>query len=605
MITVQDPRFLNRLPTRWPDVIGAASSLEEGLVDLRAHYAGLNASLRRLTNRIRDTESAGMDPLARAVADLDPESPLGLPGYREVRRQLEVLVGRCTELLREAPLNHDEWLRHIAVVVKTFELTHATAGNFCDPGPRARLGEAFIPLDEPGNVLDQTNLVYYRLRGSTIYEDFITAVSHDPLQAQADAMRFCSQVGNLPDPLRVLEVGVGGGQYAADFRADCARRLGRPVHYCMGDISPAMLKDALAHSPTSRDITVLGLDELNRLAPYALQRHNELFTDLPCAAVLYADKQGKLYRATVRGTFPEALLTPEVSAEKLHEWMTAAELEPLGRFGVETLEHVDWEVRFEPFECDDPALEGRSDELFSYQNGPAQFFRESLERAHYLRIVDYGIPDLSGAARTYEEAVQVIRRYGASATRDLLFDMFARIAREAGRPARVVRLEQFVAETTGQHPVFLRLLAGVEGSSHVSRVVSGPVAPFPLKSLAHFEEIARLAGTVEDYSAFLDRLQQAGRVRLSMPGVDWPHVSSNLEKLAIDLDFEVNAIFRRPAIALLKDHVPWFTDEQLKRELTAEMVELGFAEPAVVQELTSPTFGRFWVLEVGPAGSTL
>ncbi|MCE7871859.1 hypothetical protein DYH09_15975 [bacterium CPR1] len=605
MITLQDPRFLNNLPTRWPDVIGAAPSLEEGLVELRAHYAGLNASLRRLLNRIRNTESAGIDPLARAVAELDPESPLGLPGYREVRRQLEALVGRCTELLREVPLSTEEWLRHIAVVVKTFELAHATAGNFCDPGPRARLGETFIPFDEPGNVLDQTNLVYYRLRGSTIYEDFITAVSHDPLQAQADAMRFCSQVGSLPDPLRVLEVGVGGGQYAADFRADCARRLGRPVHYCMGDISPAMLKDALAHSPTSRDIEVLGLDELNRLAPYALQRHNELFTDLPCAAVLYADKQGKLYRATARGTFPEALLTPEVSAEQLHAWLTAGELEPLGRFGVQTLEHVDWEVRFEPFECDDPALKGRSDVLFSYQNGPARFFRESLERAHYLRIVDYGIPDLSGAARSYEEAVQVIRRYGASATRDLLFDMFARIAQEAGRPARVVRLEQFVAETTGQYPVFLRLLAGVEGTSRVSRVVSGPTAPFPLKSLRHFEEIASLAGTIEDYTAFLDRLQQQGWVRLSMPGVDWPHVSSNLEKLAIDLDFEVNAIFRRPAIELLKDHVPWFTDEPLKQRLAAELVELGFAQEPVLQELRNPTFGRFWVLEVGPEGSSL
>ncbi len=600
MISLQKPP---NLPTRWPDVIPSAPTLQEGYVELRSHYAGLSAALRRLVNRIKGTECAGIDPLAKAVADIDPESPLGLPGYRAHRRQLEALVGRCGEILREAPETPEEWHHHMGVLVKTFEMAHAVAGGFCDPSPRAYLSDKWIPLDEPGNILDVTNEVYYRLRGSTIYEDFITAVSHDPLQAQADAARFCQHVPSLPDPLRVIEVGVGGGQYAADFRAECRRRLTRPVQYVMGDISPAMLKDALSHSPASKDITVLGLDELNKLAPYSLHRHNELYTDLPCAAVLYADKAGKLYRAEVRGTFPEQLLTEKVTAERLGRWMDAIELEPLGEFGVETLEHVDWEVRFVPFECDDEALQGRSDELFSYQNGPAQFFRESMERATWLRIVDYGIPDLSGASRTYEEAYQVIRRYGASATRDLLFDMFARIAQKAGRPARVVRLEDFVAETTGQRPVFLRLLAGVDGSAHVSKVVSGPAAPFPLRYLEHYEELRQLEAP--GYAEFLQTAEAKGWVHLTMPGVDWPHVSTNLEKLAVDLDFEVNAIFRRPMIEFLKDHVPWFTDELVKKRLTGEMMELGYARGPVAQELHQPTFGRFWVLEVGPPGATL
>lgn len=594
---------LPELPTRWPDVIPSSRSLMEGYVELRSYYSGHCVTLRRLVNRIKDSECAGIDPLAKAVADIDPESPLGLPGYREMRRQLQVLVDRCVELLRQVPETPEEWHHHMGVLVKTFEQAHALAGMFCDPSPRALLSEKFIPLDEPGNILDQTNEVYYRLRGSTIYEDFITAVSHDPLQAQADAVRFCQHVPTLPDPLRVIEVGVGGGQYAADFRAECRRRLTRPVQYVMGDISPAMLRDALAHSPQSRDITVLGLDELNKLAPYSLHRHNELYTDLPCAAVVYADKSGKLYRAEVRGTFPEMLLTPEVTAEKLGRWMDAVELDPLGTFGVETLEHVDWEVRFVPFACDDPALQGRSDELFSYQNGPAQFFRESLQRAKWLRIVDYGIPDLSGAARTYEETVQVIRRYGASATRDLLFDMFARIAREAGRPARVVRLEEFVAETTGQRPVFLRLLAGVDGDARVSRVVSGPLAPFPLTSLTHYDDLRGLSAPT--YEEFLAQAFERKWVHLTLPGVDWPHVSSHLERLAVDLDFEVNAIFRRPMIELLKDHVPWFTDDVLKKRLTGEMVALGFSPEKVAAELHTPSFGRFWVLEVGPEGAEL
>lgn len=591
------------LPTRWPDVIPTAPSLMEGYVELRANYAGLSASLRRLVNRIKGTESAGIDPLARAVADIDPESPLGLPGYRESRRQLETLVERCSELLRAAPMTLEEWTEHIAVLVKVFEQAHMVAGFFFDPSPRALLSEKWIPLDEPGNILDVTNEFYYRLRGSTIYEDFITAVSHDPLQAQADAARFCQHVPSLPDPLRVIEVGVGGGQYAADFRGECRRRLTRPVQYCMGDISPAMLKDALSHSPQSRDITVLGLDELNSLAPYALHRHNELYTDLPCAAVLYADKNGKLYRAEVRGTFPEQLLTGEVTAEKLSGWIDAMDLDSLRAFGIETLEHVDWEVRFVPWECDDPALRGRQDELFSYQNGPMQFFRESMERALWLRIVDYGIPDLSGAARTYEELVQVIRRYGASATRDLLFDYFAREAEKAGRPARVVRLEEFVAETTGQRPVFLRWLAGVDGNARVSRVVSGPLAPFPLSALKHSEDLKTLEAPT--YSEWLRMAQERGWVGLTMPGVDWPHVRTYLEKLAVDLDFEVNAIFRRPMIEYLKDHVPWFTDDVVKKRLTGEMEALGFAREPVAQELHQPTFGRFWVLEVGPPGAML
>ncbi|MEW6282017.1 MAG: SAM-dependent methyltransferase, partial [Candidatus Eremiobacterota bacterium] len=572
-------------------------------------YAGLLASLRRLVTRLeRAGDLAGCDPFVAAVVGVCPESRIAA-GYLEARRKLKVLVSAATGHFRELPESPQGWFAHVSRLIKLVERAHTLAGMFQDPTPRQPLGSDFVPLEKDGNVVDLINVCYYCLRGSTIYHDFITAVSHDALQSRSDAARFVTRWGAVPGPLRVLEVGVGGGQYAFDFMACCREHLPDfpRLRYVLGDISAAMLKDALERLEPFRDqIQVLELDRLPEAAPYHLQRHNELLTDLPRCAVLYVDPQGRVYRSLVRGNVPDFLLKDRTALE-LGQQLERVDLPALRTFGVDTLSHVDWEVRLEPCEgmpYQDllPALLGdRRDALFSYQVGAADFLVEAIEQRAgtdgAIRLVDYGLSDLGQAAFTYADAIQVVRRYGASATRDLLFPLMARVAERHGCRARILRLEEFIHEALGERAVLARWLAGVEGANRVTPVTSGPTAPAPLEMLERWSDIRTLAergGTYEDFAA---ELSSRGWVRLDLPPCPWPDVEGNLERLALDLDFDVNSRLRPLCLGQLQDNRAWIRGREL--EIAADrLAEVGFHRGQVLDSLRNPRFSKFWVLEV-------
>lgn len=587
--------------------------VREALLELRSEYSYLLMPLKRLTVRLRQAgEEAGCDPFVRAVRQVAPESVLW-QGYTQARQDLEERVRSAVTLLREVPPDTlEDVLAHVAAVIKAVELSFVAAGQFVDPVPRLPMGD-FRPLESEDNQLDRLNRAYYRLRGAEIYEDFVTAVSHDSLQARADAHAFRNDLRRLQahdGPVHVLEVGVGGGQYAADFLQECQKIGGewsplpfyRRLTYVMGDISPAMLRDALGSQKTD-NVQVVGLDELSTYAPYHLQRYNELFDDLPACSVLYNDPQGKLYRAELRGTFPEGMLPEGVTLEELAAWMDAADLERLTPVGVETLALIDWDVRFVPCVLAEfpggellKAEELPRDRLIPLNGGGVQFLRGALERSGLgaIRLFDYGLGDFEQCAGTYTAANQIVRRYGASATRDVLFPLLQRVAEQSGRQARIQRLEEFIAESMGEAPSAFRFLMGIEGGNLVSRVASGAEAPFPLTALKHYSEIAAHPG--QDYSRWLAELREKGWLDLCQP--EGAQAGTNLERLAIDLDFAVNSAFRRCCEGLLREDAAWLVGAAMKAEVKSALERIGYASEAIDRQLAHPTSGKFWVLSV-------
>lgn len=590
-----------------------SGQVRESLLELRSEYSYLLIPLKRLLVRLRDGgEEAGCDPFVRAVRQIDPESALW-QGYLEARKVLEERVRTSVTLLREvAPDTLEDVLAHVVAVIKAVELAYVAAGLFVDPTPRVPLGD-FRSLETEENDLDRLNRAYYRLRGAEIYQDFVTAVSHDKLQARADAHAFRNDLRRLKaqdGPVNVLEVGVGGGQYAADFLEECKKIGGEwsplPFYnrltYVMGDISPAMLRDALGSQKTD-NVQVVGLEELSSHAPYALQRYNELFDDLPACSVLYHARDGQLYRAEIRGTFPQAMLPTGVQVEELAAWVEAADLEKLAPLGVQVLALIDWEVRFVPaVPAEFPGgelLENDElprDRLIPLNGGGVQFLRGALLRSGEgsIRLFDYGLGQLDQTAGDYVAANQIVRRYGASATRDVLFPLLERVARNAGRQAQVLRLEEFIAQTMGEAPMAFRFLMGIEGGNLVTRAVSGPNAPFPLTALRHYQEIAAHPG--EDYVAWFLQLHDYGWLDLAQPpGV---HEGSNLERLAIDLDFAVNSTFRRCCEHLLREDAAWVTGRQTREVLKSALERIGYLGEAIDHQFSHPTSGKFWVLAI-------
>lgn len=587
--------------------------VRESLLELRSEYSYLLMPLKRLVGRLtRAGEGAGCDPFVRAVRQVAPESALW-KGYLSARQELEERVRAAVTVLREVPPDAlDDLLAHVGSVLKAVELAFVMAGQFVDPVNRLPMGD-FRPLEGEDNQLDRLNRAYYRLRGAEIYEDFVTAVSHDRLQARADAHAFRNDLRRLEahdGPISVLEVGVGGGQYAADFLDECKKIGGEwsplPFYsrltYVMGDISPAMLEDALG-SQRSDQVVVVGLDQLSSRAPYALQRYNELFDDLQACSVLYHSPAGELYRAELRGTFPEGLLPEGVALEELASWMESADLERLHPVGVETLTLVDWDVRFVP--CSLSELPGGEllaldelprDSLIPVNGGGVTFLQGALERSGNgsVRIFDYGLGGLEQTAQDYPSANQIVRRYGASATRDVLFPLLQRVAERQGRQARVLRLEEFIAEMMGETPLAFRFLMGIEGGNLVTRVASGPEAPFPLTSLRHYQEIAAHPG--QDYHVWVSELSQRGWLDLGQP--PGRHTGSLLEQLALDLDFAVNSAFRRCCERLLREDAAWLVGSPAREAVRQALLQIGYLDEAVDRQFTHPTFGKFWVLSI-------
>ncbi len=588
--------------------------LRESLLDLRGQYSYLLLPVKRLAARLRAAgEDAGCDPFVKAVRQVAPESALWR-GYEETRARLEERVQAAGLLLREvAPDPLDELLFHVSSVIKSVELAYVCAGLFVDPSPREALGE-LQPLEREDNQLDQLNRAYYRLRGAEIYEDFVTAVSHDSLQARSDAYWFRNDLRRLQasdGPVTVLEVGVGGGQFAADFLEECKKLGGEwsslpfyeRLSYVMGDISPAMLRDALERSGRTQKVEVVGLDELAARGPYALQRYNELFDDLQECSILYVDPAGSLYRAELCGTFPAGLLPEGVKGSDLASWLEEAWLEPLGMLGVDQLALIDWEVRFVP--CQLSELPGGElldpnelprDRLIPFNGGGVKFLRQALERAGNgsVRIFDYGLGSLQESAGDYAQANQIVRRYGASATRDVLFPLLERVVSAAGREVRLLRLEEFIAEVMGEAPLAFRFLMGIEGGNLVSQVASGQQAPFPLQALRHYDQIAALECT--SYLDWVAELERRGWLKLGHPPCEGP--GSPLERLGLDLDFAVNSIFRSLCESLLSKDVAWLTGAQARAEVRVLLERVGYLGEAVEQALAHPTWGKFWVLAI-------
>ncbi|MEW6280770.1 MAG: hypothetical protein AB1758_19295 [Candidatus Eremiobacterota bacterium] len=594
-------------------------TLGNGLIELRNEVSYQLMPLRRLVARLNQAgEFAGMDPFVAAVARVAPESAL-VAGYRDARARLEERVRAALVVFRVPPGGTpEERLELATAAVKAVESAYVVAYMFCDPLPRVPLGD-FRPLEGEDNALDLLNRAYYRLRGAGIYSDFITAVSHDNLQARADAARFREDLvrqAAREGPLHVLEVGVGGGRFAADFLRACERIGGdrslfpfyHRLRYVMGDLSPAMLRDALAQQPERDRVQVLGLDELDRMAPYALQRYNELFDDLTQCSILYRDPGGRLYRSEVRGTYPAALLPEGVSPEALADWLDRTDLDALGRLGVEALVPLDFEVRLVPCGADAlplgaflvELLGDRRDVLFPFPIGGARFLEQSLDRAGdrgKVRIFDYGLASMDSAAHDYGSALQIVRRYGASATRDVLFPLLEAVAHRVGKPTRLVRLEEFIREATGEQPIPVRYLAGIEGEARVTPLCSRGL--FPLTALRHHVDLLARAAQGGDYSAFLAEAQARGWVRLGVPGFDAVWAGTLLDRLAVDLDFSLNALFRRHALGLLSEDVPWLTGPAARKAVEQDLSRLGFDLVQVRSVLDRPEFGHFWVLEVG------
>ncbi len=149
------------------------------------------------------------------------------------------------------------------------------------------------------------NRLYYQ-RGGRYAEDFTTATSRGPRLAYAEAKDFYSylcelhKAGELPDVIRVLDLGCGNGNGTAFF-LDKLKELdekgktgffGR-VECTLADFSPQMLEDAKKsrHLRTYRDITSFMHTDVETLSlpgdGYLLVRSNELFDDLPSQMLVF------------------------------------------------------------------------------------------------------------------------------------------------------------------------------------------------------------------------------------------------------------------------------------------------------------------------------
>jgi SAM-dependent MidA family methyltransferase len=611
---------------------GAGTALPTSVTRLRKRVvASLRAAIRacpprllllkdRLLRLRKNGRDGGMDPFVRGVQAIAPDSRL-VRSHHAARATFETLVRHADLLLAQpAAAAPRALLEHLARLVKTLELARAYAGRFASLPRRAPLGDDWKALTADGNMLDLLNRANYGLRGKAIYDDFATQVRGDPLLAQADAACFRRDLkANPSTDLQVLEVGVGGGQFAADFIACLSGGDDRlQVRYCIGDISRAMLDDALRHlARTDSHVEVLALDELaGSDRRFVLQRFNELFDDLPECAVLYVDGDGRLWTAEVRATFPGAsppgpVGGPPVPLHTLTRALQDTDLDTLRQLAPEDLGSLEVEVRFTPIQLTDlpygdllPALlEGARDRLFPYNVGAARFLEQCLDRAEphgVVRIYDYGLPHCRAATR-YEESAKVVRHFGANPTRDVLFSLLQAVAERRGWTTRLCSSEHFIHEALGQDLVDFGPLDGADGPLLSARITSGEDALLPLTALRHHAAIvgraAQLGNDGSLYQAFIEELAESGAIDLGQPPNVWPRDTSLLEGLALDLSFSISAVFRAPAQEAMAEGKNWVTRPAALARIADRLERIGYRGDAVRTLFKEPPVTKFWVLE--------
>jgi SAM-dependent MidA family methyltransferase len=153
------------------------------------------------------------------------------------------------------------------------------------------------------------NRLYYQ-RGGRYAEDFTTANSRGPRLAYAEAEDFYKHIcglkkrGELPEAVRILELGCGNGNGTAFF-LDRLKQLdekgktglfGR-VECVLADFSSQMLDDARLnrHLQAHRDILTFTHTNVETLKlpgeDFLLVRSNELFDDLPTQMLVFEEDQ--------------------------------------------------------------------------------------------------------------------------------------------------------------------------------------------------------------------------------------------------------------------------------------------------------------------------
>lgn len=608
-------------------------ALGVALQSCRATLVGLQKVLETLL-AAEDQET--MDPFVRAVAAISPESAL-IRSHRAARVALEALVAQIAVLLKpllkgvrrgELDAPPGVLLQGLSSVAKSIETACALAGRFTLPQPTLPLGDDWTSLATTNNTLDLLNRAFYGLRGASIYEDFTTPVSHDPLQARADAASFREHLGSLapapeaphapssrprsqPQPLvHVLEVGVGGGHFSADFLTNmrgCAN-----LHYWLGDISEAMLADAQRHLSTFAHEAQVGVITLHDLEDsqrrFDLQRFNELFDDLPECAVLYVDAEGRIWNAEVRGTIPSST---SCDVPGLARALKSTDLERLREVSADDLARIRLEVRFVPIGRQDLAygdllpqlLQGVRDVLVPFNIGGARFLEQCLGRAGangLVRIYDYGLPRCQAAAR-YEKSSFVVRYYGGNPTRDVLFPLLQAVAERQGFATVLRPLDDFMSRTLGCMLVAFEPLMSDQGQLLTSGATLDDDAPLPVSSLRCFPEIvevaAQMGDDVERYAEFVSQLARRGWLDLGLPPNEWPQARSLMEALALDLAFSVSAVFRDPGRQAVAEKKSWILDPDALEGIATRLTSIGYSEGAVNALFSEPRGGKFWLLE--------
>jgi SAM-dependent methyltransferase len=599
-----------------------------------------------------------LDPLGQAIAAVDSESA----PIKDFQRRLShcTALARWASSLLQSGAEGDSFPARWEKALGTWKaaLQLSRLGTFLLPpgGEVDPLEDEWRTLSAPEQSMDRVNALYYRSRGGKIYQDFRTCASVSPRLAKVDAIAFKQRITRLveegrglPGELRVLEVGIGDGSFAADF-LDGVERLDRlgigprvypRLRYVMIDLSASMLEAARENARLAihRDrLRLIQSDamSLREFGPFHFMRFHELFDDLPRTTILYVDGEGAPFevRARVairRGAVLKFTDGSPADLRALSRALSRAGTSEVDRFHPDTLRAIDFQMDLVPVDLDSLPSGDLLGELaapvrqaaFPVPVGGALFLESLLAALDpdfgVIRIFDYGIPELP-AHQTYLKLGQVTRRYGGSATHNVNFPFLKAIAEHRGFNARLERAEAFIRRSTGEWVLGASSVVPLSGPMGYVPLSRGERAPFSLNRLKSFQRISEIAEKIEapdsagkdtafekhaafeKYAAFITALRSEGLLPPGLIGHYNPFADGLLDNLALDLEFALCGVFRRLGLDATRAGEIWIDGGRGLERLNRCLAVLGFPqdEDWVSRILDSPRYRSFWVLEITP-----
>jgi SAM-dependent MidA family methyltransferase len=270
---------------------------------------------------------------------------------------------------------------------------------------------------------EDANREYYTRKGGRIYSDFITYANSDGKIAECNAIEFCKKFGKKKNK-RVLEIGVGNGNFAAEFLKKAnAVAPGMKIDYTLADISEKMLfaaekrlqKGGFAAKTIHSDATKVEFAH----SSFDYVRLQELLTDLPSSIFVLCE--GRVF---------EVAYGKDGGASGLCfvDEKTSAFVEPvLSRLG---------ENYFVPFN-------------FAACELVVKLY-DAIAPGGYVDIFDYGFANADDLLPYDMWNQSIVREYGGQLTVDLNIPLLLSFAKSAGFEADVQLQKEYVERVLGE-----------------------------------------------------------------------------------------------------------------------------------------------------------